>query len=180
MTHLPILLPISFMATTLLAVWLFYKAATNSWRVVGLLALWLLLQSLVALSGFYAVATSRPPHLLWALLPPTLATTALFLTRAGRRRLDELQLDWLTLVHVVRIPVELVLFWLFLHQAIPQLMTFEGRNWDVLSGLSAPIMYYLVFRRRQLGWRSLLAWLLACWPAGRFAGLAALLHRANA
>lgn len=162
MLPLPILLPISFGGVTLLAVWLFYRAAHSSRRVLGLLAGWLLLQSLVALNGFYTVAGSRPPRLLLALLPPLLAIAALFGTAAGRRFLDGLRLDWLTLVHVVRVPVELVLFWLFLHRAVPQLMTFEGRNWDVLSGLSAPVVYYLVFQGRQLGWRALLAWNVVC------------------
>ena len=162
MLHVPILLTLSFVGTTLLAVWLFYRATNSSGRVLVLLGLWLLLQSLLAMGGFYTVADSRPPRLLLALLPPLLAIAAVFNTTAGRRFLDGLQLDRLTLVHTVRIPVELVLFWLFQHRAIPELMTFEGRNWDVLSGLSAPIVYYLIFRGRQLSWRSLLAWNCLC------------------
>lgn len=152
----------TFIGTTLLGVWLFYRAANYSGRVLGLLAGWLLLQSLLALGGFYAVASSRPPRLLLALLPPALVIAALFNTVAGRRFLDGLRLDRLTLVHVVRVPVELVLLWLFLYKAVPQLMTFEGRNYDVLSGLSAPVVYYLVFRSRQLDWRGLLAWNIGC------------------
>ncbi len=162
MLHVPILLTLSFVGTTLLSVWLFYRAANNSGRVLVLLGLWLLLQSLLALGSFYIVADSRPPRLLLALLPPMVVILVLFNTTVGRRFLDGLQLDRLTLVHTVRIPVELTLFWLFLHRAIPELMTFEGRNWDVLSGLSAPIIYYLVFRGRQLGWRSLLVWNCLC------------------
>lgn len=162
MLHLPILLTFSFVGTTLLGVWLFYRAANHSGRVLGLLAGWLLLQSLLALGGFYTVASSKPPRLLLALLPPLLVIAALFTTVAGRRFLDGLRLDQLTLVHAVRVPVELVLLWLFLYKAVPQLMTFEGRNYDVLSGLSAPVVYYLAFRSRQLGWRGLLAWNSGC------------------
>ena len=69
-----------------------------------------------------------------------------------------LHLDSLTLLHVVRIPVELVLFGLFSQGAVPQLMTFEGRNWDILAGLTAPIVYYLAFRKNVLGTKSLLLW----------------------
>ena len=160
--ELPLALYGTFIGTTLLGVWLFYRAAHHSGRVLGLLAGWLLLQSLLALGGFYTVASSRPPRLLLALLPPLLVVAALFNTVAGRRFLDGLRLDRLTLVHAVRVPVELVLLWLFLHKAVPRLMTFEGRNYDVLSGLSAPVVYYLVFRSRQLGWRGLLAWNIGC------------------
>ena len=67
-----------------------------------------------------------------------------------------LRLDGLTLLHVVRIPVELVLFGLFVQGAVPQLMTFEGRNWDILVGLTTPVVYYLAFRKNVLGTKSLL------------------------
>ena len=139
MAHLPTFLSIAFGATRPLAVWFFHEAASNSWRVPSLLGLWLL-QSLVALRGFYLVTDSWPPRLLLVLLPSALVIATLFLTTAGRRFLDGLQLDRLTLLHLVRIPVELVLWRLFLHRAVPQLMTFEGRNWDILLGLSAPII----------------------------------------
>lgn len=162
MLHLPILLTLSFVGTALLGVWLFCRATPNAGRVLGLLAGWLLLQSLIADAGFYLVADSRPPRLLLALGPPMLVIAMLFNTAAGRRFLDGLRLDRLTLVHLVRVPVELVLLGLFLQRAVPQLMTFEGRNYDVLSGLSAPVVYYLAFRRRQLGWRGLLAWNIGC------------------
>jgi hypothetical protein len=162
MPNLPTALYGAFIGTTLLGIWLFYRAANHSGRVLGLLAGWLLLQSLLALSGFYLVASSRPPRLLLALLPPMLVIATLFNTAAGRRFLDGLRLDQLTLVHALRVPVELVLLWLFLQRAVPQLMTFEGRNYDVLSGLSAPVVYYLAFQRQRLGWRGLLAWNIGC------------------
>lgn len=38
------------------------------------------------------------------------------------------------LVNVVSIPVEIVLLLLYLHLAVPRLMTFEGGNIDILSG----------------------------------------------
>lgn len=162
MLALPIALYGTFIGTTLLGVWLFYRAANNSKRVLVVLAGWLLLQSVLALTGFYPVAESRPPRLLLALLPPLLVIAGLFNTAAGRRFLDGLRLDRLTLLHLIRVPVEAVLLWLFLHQAVPQLMTFEGRNFDVLSGLSAPVVYYVAFRSQQLGWRGLLAWNVSC------------------
>jgi hypothetical protein len=45
--------------------------------------------------------------------------------------------------------IELVLLWLFQVGEIPQLMTFEGRNFDVLSGLTAPIIYWLFAAENQ-------------------------------
>ena len=162
MAHVPAFLGLIFIGITALAVWLFYRAAHKSGLVLGVLGGWLLLQGVVAASGFYTVASSRPPRLLLALGPPLVLLAVLFGTAAGRRFLDGLRLDRLTLLHSIRVPVELVLLGLYLHGAVPRLMTFEGRNWDVLSGLSAPVVYYLAFRGRQLGWRGLLAWNVVC------------------
>ncbi|HYK56589.1 MAG TPA: hypothetical protein VEV15_08905 [Flavisolibacter sp.] len=45
---------------------------------------------------------------------------------------------------------------------MPQLMTFEGRNLDVLSGLTAPLIYYYGFVKKSLGAKTLLAWNVVC------------------
>jgi hypothetical protein len=44
---------------------------------------------------------------------------------------SRLPLKTLTVLHIIRIPVEIVLHWLFQNGQIPQLMTFEGRNFDL-------------------------------------------------
>jgi hypothetical protein len=158
METLPLVLPLAFGATTLLAVGLFYLAARRSGRTLAVLLAWLLLQAGVGLSGFYTITNSLPPRLALLLGPPLLLIIGLFVTAAGRRYLDSLRLEVLTLLHVVRVPVELVLFGLYLHHTIPQLMTFEGRNYDILAGLSAPVVYYFTFRKKRLGATRLLVW----------------------
>ena len=158
METLPLVLTLTFITTTALAVGLFYVAARRDWRVLAGLGAWLLLQGAVGLSGFYTITNTLPPRLALLLGPPLLLIGLLLATRAGRRWLDGLRLEVLTLLHVVRVLVELVLFGLYLHHAVPQLMTFEGRNWDVLAGLTAPVVYWLAFRRRQMGRRGLLLW----------------------
>ena len=158
METLPLVLPLAFMLTTSLAVGLFYVAARRSGRVLVGLAGWLLLQGAVGLSGFYTVSNTMPPRLALLLGPPLLATGLLLSTRAGRGFLAGLRLEVLTLLHIVRIPVELLLFGLYLHQAVPRLMTFEGRNFDVLAGLTAPLVWWLAFRQQRLGRRGLLIW----------------------
>jgi hypothetical protein len=41
---------------------------------------------------------------------------------------------------------------------IPELMTFEGRNFDILAGLTATVVAYLVFIQNSAGKNFLLAW----------------------
>jgi hypothetical protein len=86
----------------------------------------------------------------------------LFNTTKGKFFIDRLSLKTLTLFHIIRIPVELTLLWLFASKAIPKLMTFEGRNFDILSGISAPIVYYFVFVKKSFGKTVLLAWNFIC------------------
>jgi hypothetical protein len=157
MLPVPAYLGLAFVLITGLAVGLFYRAAHHSKVVLGLLLAWLLGQGAVSLSGFYTVTAALPPRLALLLGPALLLIAGLLATPRGRRFLDGLRLDRLTLLHVVRIPVELVLLGLYLHQAVPQLMTFEGRNWDVLSGLTAPVVYYLA-RRQRLSRAGLIVW----------------------
>jgi hypothetical protein len=68
----------------------------------------------------------------------------------------------LTILHTIRIGVEIVLFGLFLYKAVPGLMTFEGRNMDIISGLSAPIVYYFGYKKAKLPSAVILGWNLLC------------------
>ena len=42
------------------------------------------------------------------------------------------------------------------------MMTFEGRNFDVLSGLSAPFVFYTAFVWRRMSRNLLLTWNIVC------------------
>ncbi|HEY0245738.1 MAG TPA: hypothetical protein VGC01_09260, partial [Mucilaginibacter sp.] len=66
-----------------------------------------------------------------------------------------------TLMHTIRIVVELFLYCLFIHQLVPKLMTFEGRNFDILSGLSAPVIFFICFVKKRNSYL-LLIWNVIC------------------
>ncbi|WP_354578777.1 hypothetical protein [Hymenobacter sp. UYP22] len=151
-----------FVLTTALAAGVFCWAVPQRGRVAAVLALWLLGLGALALSGFfYAHTHTLPPRLLLAIGPPLLGVVLLVATARGRCFLAQLRPEALTLFHVVRVPVELVLLGLAYHRAVPTLMTFEGRNWDIVTGLTAPVVYYVVFSRQQLGRWGLLVWNIA-------------------
>ena len=65
-------------------------------------------------------------------------------------------------MHIVRIPVELVLFLLFAKGLVPESMTFEGRNFDIFSGLTAGFVGYFGYRRKLLSKGVLIGWNLLC------------------
>jgi hypothetical protein len=62
-----------------------------------------------------------------------------------------------TFLHIVRIPVEITLLYLFIYKMVPELMTFEGRNFDILAGISAPLIA-LLYWKNKLSKRGLLVW----------------------
>jgi hypothetical protein len=151
-----------FVGTAFLTVWLLYKATGFSKSVIVVTLAWLVLQAVVGLSGFYTVTTGGPPRLALLLAPPLVFILLLFIVPGGRQFVDGLDVRLLTLLHLVRIPVELTLYWLYLHKAVPQAMTFEGRNFDVFSGLTAPLVWYFGFVKPRLSKRVLIGWNVVC------------------
>jgi hypothetical protein len=158
---------ILFGATTVVTLLLFLdavrKAGWTGWKIPALLIGWLGFQAVLSLNGFYSTNPSAfPPRFPVLILIPFLLITLLFTTSKGKQFIDSLPLGKLTMLHIVRIPVELTLFGLFLHHAVPELMTFEGRNPDILSGLTAPLVLWLFFRKGTINRTGLLIWNLIC------------------
>ncbi len=151
-----------FGATTLLSVFIFYRATNNSRLTLFVLLGWLLLQTIIGLSGLYTVTDRMPPRILLLLLPPVIFIASLFLSPGGRKYLAGLNIKALTILHIVRMPVEIVLLFLFLHNTVPRSMTFEGHNFDIISGITAPLIYYFGLIRHQLNTTIILAWNFMC------------------
>lgn len=158
MGNIPFYVYATFGLTLFVTLFLFYKATPKSKGFVILLSVWLLTQSVLGLLGFYTITNTMPPRFQLLLLPPLVFTIVQFSTKKGRAFIDSLDLKFLTIMHIVRIPVEIVLYLLFLGKAIPELMTFEGRNFDILVGITAPIIYYFVFVRQKWGKPALITW----------------------
>lgn len=160
--NLPASISLIFILTTLVSVWLFFRAAQGSIKAVIAIIAWLIIQALIALSGFYLETNSFPPRFVLVIGPPFLLILFLFVTSKGRKLIDKLDPAKLTYLHVVRIPVEITLLYLFLYKQVPQLMTFEGRNFDILSGLSAPVVAYFGYKKMKLSKTILLIWNFIC------------------
>lgn len=126
--------------------------------VIFLISFSIFLQAILALGGFYQNTSTVPPRLfLFAVLPALLLIISLFIF-ARKSFIAPLPLKILTLLHIVRIPVELTLHALYENKMIPQIMTYEGWNFDILSGISAPIIFWLAFRDGKPNRPILIAW----------------------
>ncbi|MBP7808449.1 MAG: hypothetical protein KA163_04095 [Bacteroidia bacterium] len=171
--NLPTYISITFGLTTFATLFLFYWSVKNSAataiKSLGTKILlggiiWLAIQALLAFNSVYNSNTdSLPPKIVvFGLFPIILLIVLLFITKKGKQFIDSLPLVNTTYIHIVRIPVEIVLFWLFVNEKVPEIMTFEGRNFDILSGISAPLIAYFGFTKGKLKKKLILIWNLIC------------------
>jgi hypothetical protein len=156
--------------TTLLLCHYYTRESTLDWvarranHVLAVQAVWLILQGGLAYGYVYSshLAHIPPFLLLLGITPPLLLIATMFLTKTGRSIIDSLPLNGLILLNVVRFPVEITLFLLFLHKMVPALMTFEGGNLDILSGISAAIFMVLTIGNKRGHRIILLVWNFIC------------------
>jgi len=162
MNNLPLSINILFIVTTFLTVWQFYAASGKSKTVLFGLMAWMLFQAIIGLTGFYRGVQSMPPRFILLIGPGILFTIILFITQRGMNFIDRLDIQKLTILHTLRIPVEITLYFVFIAGLIPAIMTFEGNNYDVLSGISAIIIYYFTFVKHFFNKTTLLIWNFIC------------------
>ncbi|MBC6998931.1 hypothetical protein [Cytophaga sp. FL35] len=150
-----------FTCTTLITLWCLYQTHRSRKHLSAIL-IWMAVVGVLGYLGFYRVQNTIPPRFIFLLAPGILFAIVYFLSTKNNRIGNAQNLRWLTLLHTIRIPVEIVLYCIFIEGLIPGLMTFEGYNYDILSGISAPIIYYTVFVKKWIGTRGLLIWNLIC------------------
>jgi hypothetical protein len=160
MQNLPLYISIVFVLSTLFAVFTFWRAANRSRIALAVIILWMIIHGVLAYSGFYLNTKGLPPRFALTIVPTIIAMIILFNTKKGKAFIDSLNLTQLSILHLVRVPVELVLLWLCMHKLVPQLITFEGQNFDIISGITAPVMWF--FARKATNTRLLLLWNFVC------------------
>ena len=155
--NLPNWIALTFIVTCLLTIGLFHFSNGKPKRLTLLIIIWSVIQSILAYIGFYQITDTIPPRFGLVLIPTTFLIIYGLLPRQQRWFLKQRETKISTFLHSVRLPVEIVLFGLFTHKMIPELMTFEGRNYDILMGITAPIIGYL-FMVQKASKKTLLVW----------------------
>lgn len=164
MENVPAYVSAVFILTTFAALAILLQAAkaadlqTRAGRLlIFVLPLWIALQTVLGVGGFYQRTDSFPPRIfLYGVLPPVILSLV-YLVFFRPSFIDRLPLRLLTLVHVVRIPVEIVLYWLAAAGAVPTIMTFAGWNFDIASGILAAVVFVVAFRKGSADKRLLIA-----------------------
>jgi hypothetical protein len=114
----------------------------------ALLIAWLILIGILSIRGFFANFSGLPPRLSFALLLPLPVVLLFTFSRAGKLLLQQIEPQWLIYLQSFRILVEIAIWILVRNGALPVQMSFEGRNFDILTGLFAfPVGYYCFVKK---------------------------------
>jgi hypothetical protein len=123
-------------------------ASRSRSRAAAALAAWMTLTMLLAASGLLSRFDVLPPPLLVLVGVGAVASTALACSGLGRRLALSLPLAALVGFQAFRLPLELILHRLALDGVLPVQMTFDGMNFDFVTGLTAVVVALWAWRGR--------------------------------
>jgi len=153
--NLPSYISVMFILITLATLYFLYHAIKFTNPKVALVTLiiigvWLFFTGVLSYQGFYLKVDIAPYRFLLAAPVALLSIIALFINKRSREFIKNMPIELLTYLSIIRVPVELVLWWLYIYGQIPRIMTFEGRNFDIIAGISAPFVAYFCFKKKEM------------------------------
>jgi hypothetical protein len=102
--------------------------------MIGILG-WIIFLSVFASMGVFAQFDQFPPRLPMVLFAASL-TIVFLITRPVTKKLAmAVPLHWPLILQGFRVPLEFILWSLFINDALPEQMTFSGYNYDIISGI---------------------------------------------
>lgn len=164
--NLPIHITVVFILTTFAGLGLLFWILKNAQpqilnpnkTLIGVV-LWLFIQGMLAYFLFYYDSPVAKMNRFPFLLPPVFGLIFwLFLSEKGKAIIDSFPLYQLTYFNLIRIPVEMCLFWLAMDKSVPEIMTFAGRNFDILGGITCAFIAYFGYHQKKLSRTVLLVW----------------------
>ena len=120
-------------------------------------AVWMTVTWRAAESGILRLWSATPPPFALLVVAILGVTAALACTGYGRRLALGLPLWVLVGIQGFRLPLELAMHAMYERGVMPQQMSYSGRNFDILTGITALIVAWLVFSDR-VGRRVVLTW----------------------
>lgn len=109
---------------------------------------WIVLITVLTMNGFFR-DYSAPPRIFPFVATPFVIIIALFVMKRTRRFLNKMPITTLTYIHIIRVPVEMVLLWLGISGTVAMDMTFEGSNFDIIAGITAPFVGVFMISERS-------------------------------
>jgi hypothetical protein len=109
------------------------------------LLIWITTIGALSIFGFFNKFDTVPPRFFFILAPVILLLLFTTKSKAVRPIFLSVPQTWLIGIQSFRIVMELILFILAKQHIAPELMTWDGRNFDIFIGLTAPLIVYSCF-----------------------------------
>lgn len=133
---------------------LLWKYANRYW-LSGWLA-WVTVVGLLGYSDFFTDFATFPPRIAFIILPMIAFLIWLSVSASAQRLAERIPLKLLMGLQFFRVAVEIFLYQAYEQGKLPVEMTFAGRNFDILVGITAPLMVlalnWKVPKNLLIGW----------------------------
>lgn len=124
--------------------------------LITMLLGWVALTGALAHLNLLTDISQRPPAIAWLIAISFILATAIAVSPLGRNLAQAVPIAGLIGFQAFRIVVELLLHQGYLAGLVPLPMTWEGRNWDIVTGVSALPLAYLAYQGTLPRWAALL------------------------
>ena len=152
---LPLYFSISFIILTVYVVFMFVNSNKLTKTTLAIVFVWSILISVLSYIGIYHYQENDTVSRFgFILIPTTIFIIYLLRNKAFYKERD---IRWSTALHIVRFPIELLLFQLAIKEWIPMEMTYKGWNFDIIPGVTAIVLviwmnYKTINRKFLIGW----------------------------
>ena len=116
---------------------------------ISIIVMWVGLLTILSLSNFFSDFSKLPPRPALAMIIPLPFILLIAFSKKGTQFLQLIPAQWLVFIQSFRIVVEFLLLFAFMANKLPIQMTFEGRNFDVITGLLALPVSYLLAKNKN-------------------------------
>ena len=142
-----------FFAITIVTLVLFHFGIKKQKGPLLYLVIWTIIMSVLANYGLFENTNSLPPRVAFIIIPVIVMLVYLY------RNIKVIDLNYLTALHSIRLPVEIGLFYYYILRKIPVSMTFEGWNFDIIMGITSIILItYMGLGKKQIAPKFLFYW----------------------
>lgn len=135
-----------FLAFVFGCIWMLLKGLSTYHvsikKLLFILFIWILLLTVLGFSGLLSDFSNFPPRMVLVLIVPMLVIVWFTASGASDNFLSKMPAAWIVKMQGFRVIVEIFIWWAFIDKLLPIQMTFEGRNFDILVGLTAPLVAF--------------------------------------
>ncbi len=130
--------------------------------ILGTILIWFVFLSIWSASGAMGNFENFPFNFAPILIVPLVTILMLVIFSKGLAQiLAQIPPERIIVLQNFRVFVELLLWGLFVGNVIPEQMSFEGRNFDILAGLTAPFVSWAL-QRQKISKTIAIVWNFAC------------------